>query len=152
MTETNWEKLKLVSAQAKAQKEELEADLDIKQKTLDEKIAMLKASFGMSNAELIGNVETAREKFTTIETELRERAVEHFKETGEKQIGFGISVRVNTTYEYDEQKAVEYAIAHKMPHLLKVDGTKFKKFASITPIDFVKPVESPSAVVSYTKD
>lgn len=152
MTETNWEGKKQNALMAKNQKEQAESELATKKAVLDEKIAMLTKAFEASNAELIQTVAETKESFDLYDGEIRSLAIEHFNETGEKQMGFGISVRVNTAYEYDEQKAVEYAIAHKMPHLLKVDGTKFKKFASITPIDFVETKESPSAAISYSKD
>ena len=152
MTEINWENKKQTALVAKNQKGQAESELATKKAVLDEKIAMLIKSFEASNAELIQTVAEAKESFDLYDGEIRSLAIEHFKETGEKTIGFGISVRVNTAYEYDEQKAVDYAISHNMPHLLKVDGTKFKKFASITPIDFVEKKESASGVVSYSKD
>lgn len=148
----NIEALKQAALTAKAQKEEAEATLAAKKQDLTDKIAMLTKAWEISNAEVIKETELSQITFIEIDGAIRQLAIGTYKDTGEKQIGFGVSVRVNTAYEYDEQKAVDYAISHNMPHLLKVDGTKFKKYASITPVgDWLKTVETVSAVVSYTE-
>lgn len=147
-----FETLKQTAMQSRSALDEATAPADEAREALKAKIEAITKSWEIQNAEVLQLEASAKVIHEVDDATIRDYAVKYFKETGEKQIGFGISVRVGTEYVYDEDKAREYAIDHEMPHLLKVDGTKFKKFASVTPLDFVSTEPKVSAVVSYKND
>lgn len=145
---TNLTEQKEAVVDAKAQAVSLATELSEKQKPLDEQIQNLRDAFEKSNAELIQLTENAKERAETADNELRSAILEAFD--GEnKQLGDGMSVRVNKSFKYDDKDAVEWALEHKMPNLLTINKTKFKKLAAIQEFNFVEQRETISAVVKF---
>lgn len=136
---------------AKAVQKEVDDRVAAKKAELTAMIERITTKWNEVNAELLVEADEAAKKFTAVEYQIRQAALAQFAETGDKQIGHGVSIRVETKYEYEEEEAIRYSIEHKMPHMLKIDGVKFKKFASVTPLDFVKETTKPTPVVSYTE-
>jgi len=89
-------------------------------------------------------IEDLTPAIVALEETLKEGTLQHFTDTGSKKFLGGVGgVRTYKNYNYDPKKAIKYAIEHDHPTLLKLDTTKFKKFASVTEVDFVEITEDP---------
>lgn len=84
-----------------------------------------------------------------VEEKLRQKAVDEFIKTGNKQPFPGMAIRENVKVEYDEKTATEWAV-RKSQTMLKLDKTKFEKYAKEYPEDlgFVKVYKLPVATIS----
>lgn len=80
----------------------------------------------------------------SLEREIREEAINKFKQTGEKKFG-QIGIRITTKYGYDEIDALTWAKKHDL--CLALDKTAFKKQLKVQPLDFVKVEEIPTATI-----
>lgn len=87
------------------------------------------------------------------EKTIRWVAVELFKADPDKvkQIVEGVSIREETVYDYDANKAFEYAKKHQL--FLKLDPKAFEKFAKDnaegnTELEFVTIKKEPSATIA----
>lgn len=145
----NWQLLKDKVVITKNNAEDAAQRLAEKRKTLNATIERLTDSFEASNAELISEVAELDNVATLADTELRAAMITDYEARKEKQIFDGLSIRLNKAYEYDDGKAVAFAIERKMPELLVPNKTAFKKQMSITPQPFCEVIETPTAVVSF---
>lgn len=84
---------------------------------------------------------------TSLEAEYREVCLESFKETGEKQQPGGI-IKTFKTYDYDVVKAIEWAIGHRVPGVLKINAAAFKKVANSMNVEIVTIGEEPRMQIS----
>lgn len=80
----------------------------------------------------------------TLEREIREDAIQKFKETGKKKFG-QVGIRITTKYDYDEIKALQWAKNHDL--CLALDKSAFKKQLKVQPLEFVKVEEVPTATL-----
>lgn len=80
----------------------------------------------------------------TIEREIREEAINKFKQTGEKKFG-QIGIRITAKYIFDELDALTWAKEHDL--CLALDKTAFKKQLKVQPLEFVKVEEVPIATI-----
>ncbi len=141
--------------------EELVAQVRERRETLDKQIAaidarkkLLEDQWNASNAEFLEVVKVSEEAIGTLECDLRDSIVLFYKaqdDPEKKTIADGIGVRVNKIYEYDPEKAVEYAIDHKMPGLLAIDSKAFKAHAGVHKMPFVEVIPDPVAIATKPK-
>lgn len=146
--EPEWDRLRADLAIVVGSHADAEARLTEKRKSLDATIAKLNATFETSNAELLNEVAEAHALAEDRQSDLRTLILENFLFRGDKQIATGLSVRINTAYEFKDADAITFAIDRKMPELLKPDATAFKKQMALTPQPFCKVVKTAGAVVS----
>lgn len=123
----------------------LEEAVAEKRKALDDEIARMEAQFGEVYGNLIANLEEAKKGYEQADEQLRNEAVNFYQMTGEKQIDDHLSVRVNTSLDYDQDKALTWATEHNL--CLTLDKKAFEKVAGTVNLDFVQKVEKPTAVV-----
>jgi hypothetical protein len=117
---------------------------------LEEQIAELKTQFAEQNADLLGTEKAFEESATGYETQLREIAIAHFSETGEKTLDENLSVRVNAKFLYEQDEAVAWAEANAPIMIRKtVDKSAFENFAD--GLDFVTKEETVTAVLKGLK-
>lgn len=81
-----------------------------------------------------------------IEDKLRQMAIDHYNETGEKSLDENLSVRVTKFFDYDMKEALAWA-KENAPILIvqSIDKKKFEKFAP--DCDFVTIDEKVSSVI-----
>ena len=77
------------------------------------------------------------ELVSKLETEIRNAATLEYADSGIKDFD-GVQIKIFTTLEYDEQKAVDYCLEHQHANLLKLNKTGFEKVAKELKPDFVK--------------
>ena len=123
----------------------LEEAVAERRKALDDEIARMEAQFGEVYGNLIANLEEAKKGYEHADEQLRNEAVNFYQSTGEKQIDDHLSVRVNTSLEYDQDKALTWATEHNL--CLTLDKKAFEKVAGTVNLDFVQKVEKPTAVI-----
>ncbi|MCP3684421.1 MAG: hypothetical protein GY861_17215 [bacterium] len=112
---------------------------------LKEKKAKLMEKFQEDNKPLFEEIAKTQEALEEVEMKVKELALAEYKETGEKKLHGGIGIRIMQKLDYEEEKAFEWAKAHKI--CLKLDAKTFEKLAKVEDIDFVKKFEVPSATI-----
>jgi len=148
LTETMRETLHALKKQAHITHKvhrDLVAALEAKRQPLAEAIMALTEHFNEENKQLLGNIESAKEAEEASDKALRDWAIKLYSETKDKQIDDHISVRVNTSLEYDQDKAMKWATDHNL--CLALDKKAFEKVADTVQLDFVEKVEKPTAVI-----
>jgi hypothetical protein len=106
-------------------------------------------AFKSLHAELLGEIEDRQTKVRLIENKLRDATVTYYTDTGDKKPTQGVEVKVGTKLEYDPEKALEWAQAHKIALVPEsLDRGAFEKIAKATKIDFVTETEKPAAYIS----
>ena len=104
--------------------------------------------FNNQNAELINGRLEIQKEITDLETTARAFALEQFELTKEPKIGYGLSIVQRKQFEYDSDKAFEWAKERGLA--LKLDASKFKKLAEVEELDFVSFDKKPSVNISKT--
>ena len=89
-----------------------------------------------------------QKEITDLETTARAFALEQFELTKEPKIGYGLSIVQHKQFEYDSDKALEWAKERGLA--LKLDTSKFKKLAEVEELDFVSFDKKPSVNISKT--
>lgn len=112
-------------------------------------IQALEEAFKRDNAELIATLDEAEKQVPEADAALRNAVIEAYRETGEKQIMQGFSVRVNRKPVYDPGVALDWAKTHQF--CLALDKKAFEKLATVQDIPFVSYEETPVAVISWDK-
>lgn len=115
---------------------------------LDEQIKALTVQWEANNAELLAERADIADVAAETETKLRADIVNaYLANPSSKTVAPGLSVRVNTSLKYDPDSALEWATTHKLA--LALDRKAFETFAKANPagFDFVKTIETPSAVI-----
>ena len=95
---------------------------------------------------MLGMVAESKQAVTDAEALLRELTLKAYKETGDKHPAKGVDIREVTTYSYNEDEALKWAIEHKMA--LKLDKDKFKNHVKADPPNFVTVSQEPQATIS----
>jgi hypothetical protein len=92
------------------------------------------------------NLETVTEK------ELRDEAVWAYQQTGLKDFGCGVGIRMMRRVEFDNADALAWCIAQGNEALLEVDETKFKRYVraveGIVDVPVAKIYEEAIATIS----
>ncbi len=117
----------------------------------DAKAALDKA-FAEKHAEVLKGEADSQSLADAYEADLRELAVEHFNETGEKTLDENLGVRVNTKLTYETGKAVAWAETNAPVMIVKtVDKNAFESLPTVSGLDFVTVDTSVSAVIKGLK-
>ena len=112
-------------------------------------LAERKAAFDAENKELLDLIAIQRQAVEKWEGVLREQALFHYEETGDKAPCDGVQVKIFTKYVYDPDKALEWAQAHKIALVPEsLDKKAFEKIAAVQPIEFVEKKEEPQAQIA----
>ena len=82
--------------------------------------------------------------------ELCNAALAAYAETGNTVPHEMVKIKMLTTIIYDPNVALEWAVDHNMPDLLKLDSRAFDKVARATSLEFVESRKEPRA--SVTRD
>mgnify|MGYP001603298321 CR=1 FL=1 len=119
---------------------------------LADAVQLLREVWEAENAGLLADLDTARQAAFVAEEELRARAVAVFRETGSKQPGPGLGIRVVKALTYPADAAVAWASAHEMMQFLRLDKAAFEKVAADLGLDFVTVNEVPTAQLAADLD
>jgi hypothetical protein len=123
--------------------------LNERRQPLNEQIMALNVRFDEDNAELLDQLSAAEAETTKWDEQLRRLAVYHYEETGEKKLDADCSVRVTTKFQYDAGDAVAWAEKNAPVMIVKsVDKKAFESLPQIGDLEFVKTVETPTAVIA----
>ena len=114
-------------------------DLLKRQSNLKEDFLYRKNQFELTNKELINQINNIGSKILETNMEIKEEATLLFKETGDKKLFGGISIREGINVIFEPAIAYEWALEHKM--CLKLDETAFKKIAKMQDLEFVQTEE-----------
>ena len=101
------------------------------------------------NLRLLSEVASATEQVGEAEAKLRELTLQAYEETGDKAPAPGVGIREVTKLEYDQRKAFEWALEHKI--VLKLDVSAFEKMAKMaseTRPSFVTIFTEPQAIIA----
>tara|TARA_Y100000310_G_scaffold246164_2_gene251295 strand:- start:457 stop:915 length:459 start_codon:yes stop_codon:yes gene_type:complete len=98
------------------------------------------------NKELLYQIDLQSAGLEDEETELRERTLKAYRETGNKAPAPGVGVREITKLEYDAKEAFAWATHHEMA--LKLDVPVFERIVKTSPISFVRVYQEPQATIS----
>jgi len=90
----------------------------------EEKIK-IETEFREKNKGLFNDIMQLSDDLIETETSVRDLAVEEYKKTGEKKLSYGIGIRVSNSFDYEEGKAFDWCMEHKMA--LKLDNRAFEK-------------------------
>ena len=101
--------------------------------------------FEKKHNDFIQKIRQDAEDVSETETAIRKLALEDFAKNKDRDVGFGVKVKIMTRYDYD--KATAFAWAKKHEIALRLDDAAFKKIAQVQDIDFVKVSEVPSATI-----
>ena len=107
------------------------------QEQLDAKkseLALRKGEFDKQNQQLIDDITELKECMVHFDSEVRLAAIDEFRSTGIKKLFSGVGIRCVPLLTYDEAKALEWALEHKMA--LKLDNTAFEKLVKADPKQF----------------
>lgn len=120
-----------------------------KRQAVDEAIAALEKQYEDENFNLLLLKKEAEESAASYDAQLRQMAVDYFKETGEKRLDADCSVRVNTKYDYDNTAAVAWAEINAPVLIIKtVDKKAFESLPSTPDLAFVEKIETVTAVIA----
>lgn len=129
------------------------AELRETQKQLDQQYYEVFQRFQEQNKDLIESRENMKKTVGETEQWIRQTALEIYGVTHEKKLAGGIGIKIMTQYNYEEQKAYDWAIEHNMA--LALDKKAFESIVKIQKpeqmktngIDFVEILEKPIATI-----
>lgn len=123
-----------------------------RRKFLDETISRLEVDFDNENAELILTRDSALSLANEAESQLRDAAIAHFNETGQKTLDENLGVQVRTKLIYEMPAAVVWAEQNVPMFVVKsVDKKAFEALPNVTALDFVRSEQTASAVIKGLK-
>lgn len=102
--------------------------------------------FKVKNGNLIAEVEQIRQAMDNAEEELRNAAIAHYDETGEKRPVPGVEVKVRKALTYHHAEATAWAHMHKM--CLMLDKKAFETVAKTGMVDCALVFEEPYATLA----
>ncbi len=124
---------------------------EAREKVVKIKEQLNKTELGLSFAQAIEYSSIANEEMQTIEKHLRQAALEHYKDTGDKNPVDGVSVIINKSLVYNIDNAIAWAISNAR-EMLKLDKKLFEKHAKAVvdtiPLDFVVTKEEPAVRIA----
>ena len=101
----------------------------------------------LDHESLFSEIERLKENLTKTEAEIKELALNEYSETGEKQLKFGVGIRILKQLQYEEDEAFAWAKEHSMA--LSLDKRAFDKLARADKMDFVSINEIPQATLPF---
>jgi len=120
----------------------------VEQAQLERAMDALRETWSNCNAELIAEYTDITTRAAAAEKALREAIIAAYGESGQKQLGHGLSVRVGTKFVYDEAAAIEWATTNA-PICVKrvIDKKAFEAICKTSRPEFVTVSETPVAVI-----
>lgn len=117
---------------------------------LTELLKTVKAKFEEENKDLFIRIAANREEMTSVEMNIKEDALEIYRKDGNKQLPYGVGIKVLKRYNYNEDEALEWAKEHKMA--LRLDKKAFETLSKTesTKPGFVAVLEVPTATIPGT--
>jgi len=100
------------------------------------------------NGELIHEFGSLQMVVNELEREVREKAVEVAKETGDKTPAPGVKIRVVQRLKYDPKEALNWAISRGMREVLALDRRAFEKAAKVLKPEVVEIEEELQATIA----
>ncbi len=100
------------------------------------------------HAELIARARAAANAEANAEAELRERAIEEYRATGDPKLIYGVGIRLLGCVQYEYRDAMQWAQEHRM--FLRLDEKAFERFAKDAEdqLPFVRVVPVPTATIA----
>ena len=119
-------------------------------KVRSDMVRQAKEEFEVQNKKLIESITKAKEEQDALIKSIHIEALLSYSVDSNNDIGYGIKVIKKKIWEYDADKALEWAIDHRLA--LALDVKIFKELAKAhvvakTPFDFVKINEEPSVTI-----
>lgn len=91
--------------------------------------------FDEANRDLIAQVKTLGESLSDAESVAKEIAIALYKPGDDKKLAPGVGIRETKVIAYDDKKAFDWALDHKL--FIALDVKPFEAYAKKTPPDFV---------------
>jgi len=115
---------------------------------LEQELKAINDKWAAANSELLDEYTDITTRAGAAEKALREAIIAAYGESGQKQLGHGLSVRVGTKFVYDEAAAIEWA-ATNAPICVKrvIDKKAFEAICKTSRPEFVTVSETPVAVI-----
>lgn len=119
---------------------------------LDAEISKLRNAFNERHAESLHGETAFTDSANGYELELRQLAIDHFTETGEKTMDENLGVQVRTTLKYSNDDAVKWAETNAPVMICRsVDKKAFENYALKAELPFVERDDKVSAVIKGLK-
>lgn len=125
------------------------ADARADKAAADDALAMKRAEFARENAALVAHTTSLATEVATAEGAVRALAREVYDRTKDKAPIAGVSIKLFSTMEYEEERALAWARATKMALIPEsLDAKAFAKIAAVTPLEFVTYRQEPRVVIA----
>jgi len=109
-------------------------------------LAEKQEEFNASNEILIDDIKALSRDVHSMQDIISTQCIEKYDKTGNKEIGEGLSIKIMTSYNYDEKLAFDWALTHKL--CLQLDTKAFKSIMKTQSLDFVTTKEKKVACFS----
>lgn len=121
--------------------------------TFDAQVTAARAAFDAAHADLLNAAKLAAEEAAQADSILRMVAVAIHETTGEKSLGYGVSVATTEKLAYDQAAAVEWAKRSGTLAVVEtVDLKAFEKIAKAADLPFVTKTSVPSIRIATDLD
>lgn len=94
------------------------------------------------------NLKAAREEQASLEAKVREEALEHFGLHGDKKPHPAVAIKQFALLDYDVEMALDWAVRHKIPQVLRLDRRAFEKLAGVIEIEGITQFIEPRAMIA----
>lgn len=102
-------------------------------------------AFKKDNEYLLLQIEVTKNGIEEVTRTVREEALVLYDRDKDKDVGFGVKIRLMKKWEYEERVAFEWAKEHQLA--LKLDVKAFEKIAKADKMEFVEYKEVPVATI-----
>ena len=123
---------------------ELRLSVSIMKDMIDERMTRWEEE----NRELMDAIEAERIRLREEEEKLRAATLEAYQLTGSKKPAPGVGIRIMKALDYEECRAIEWAVEAGAGNCLKLDKKNFEKAAEALALDFVTINSIPQATIS----
>ncbi len=121
--------------------------------TFDAQVGLARAAFESAHADLLNAAKLAAEEAAQADSILRMVAVAIHETTGEKSLGYGVSVATTEKLAYDQAAAVEWAKRSGTLAVTEtIDVKAFEKIAKAADLPFVTKTQVPSIRIATDLD
>lgn len=119
--------------------------------SIKEHIKLVRESVDETLKNELDKVEELENDNVELKNKISEKAIDKFKETGEKKLDHGLGIRESTKLIYDENEAIDWA-KENMPVAIKqaIDKKQFEGYAKDKELEFVEKEEK--ITVTFPKE
>ena len=94
--------------------------------------------FNLQHKYIIDNITTHKDRLNELQKEIKQQALDEFKETGNKKLTAGLGIQTRVSYTYNDNEAIEWCKENmKVAVSEKLNVSMFKKYAKDNALDFV---------------